>query len=252
MALSDLWTEQQINAVVRRELMDPTGSTVWSWNDVELNMYISDWQNMLQHRFEFSWGSATTAVAAGTQNVETIVTLTAVATDMIRPGNIWWYNTVGIGTGSQPIRLKGRDREELEILMRDWRAAEPGYPQACYQNDDYSIGLYPVPMTSGTLIIEYPRQLTFATNTSPMEIPAWTRYSAVNYCAYRAYSRPGPQNDLNRAERYKAKFIRQGIRMRTMWDSYLPKKAPSIRPGGRYEGDILTVGAHNTLFQTWF
>jgi uncharacterized membrane protein (UPF0136 family) len=38
----------------------------------------------------------------------------------------------------------------------------------------------------------------------------------------------------------------------TAWDQYLPDKAPSLRFATSYEGDILNVGEHNTLFQTWF
>jgi hypothetical protein len=248
MATSDLWTGVQIEAMVRRELMDPTGTTAWSWNTAEIQLYINDWQNLLQDRFEMVWGSSTYIVTGGTSTI----TLTNVASNMLRLGNIWWNG----------YRLAGRDKEEIEILERDWRAAQPGVPEAVYQDDINSVSLWPTPdPTSGTttdgtstntMVFEFPVVTTFNTNTDTMSIPAWTKYSAVNYVCYRAYMRPGPQQDLNRSQRYRAKFVKQGIRIRTMWDQYLPDKPPSLRFGKRYEAGILTVGAHSNLFTTWF
>lgn len=254
MALSDLWTQAQFNALARRELMDPTGTLSWSWNDFELNLYIQDWQNILQDRFEFVWGTATNTVSGtatitngtltNTQYGTSTLQLSAIATNMQRVGNIWWNG----------YRVVGRDKEEIEIMQRDWRAVEPGVPEAAYQDDINSISFWPPPTntTTNTVVFEFPVTLSFATTSSPMQIPAWTKYSCLNYVCYRAYMRPGPQQDLNRAQRYKQKFIKQGIRIRTIWDAYLPDKAPSLRFKTRYEGDILTVGQHNTLFQTWF
>lgn len=252
--LSDLWTQAQIEAAVRRELMDASGTTGWSWSSFEIQQYITDWQNLLQDRFEFVWGSATlTNSGTATMTFGTFTstiygtstfTMTAIATNILRPGRLWWNG----------YRLAGRDKLEIEILERDWRAAQPGVPEAAYQDDINTISVWPMPsaITTDTLVMEYPAIVTFATNTTPMSVPAWTKYSSINYCAYRCYQRPGPQQDLNRAQRYKTKFIKQGIRIRTIWDAYLPDRAPSLRFAGKLEGDILNVGGHNTLFQTWF
>ncbi len=255
MALADLWTQAQINAAVRRELMDPTGATSWSWSDIEINTYIEDWQNILQDRFEFVWGSATitnsgTATMTFGTNTSTVYgtntfTISAIATNILRPGRVWW----------NAFRLAGRDKEELEIMTRDWRGVQPGTPEAVYQDDINTISVWPPPsaVTTDTLVFEYPATVTFGTlTTNPMSIPAWTKYSAMPYVLYRCYSRPGPQQDLARAGRYKAKFIGRGIRIRTIWEQHFPDKAPSLRLGGQYEGDILNIGQHNTLFQTWF
>lgn len=248
MATSDLWTLTQIRSAVRRELMDPTGTANWSWNDVELNIYINDWQNLLQDRFEFAWGTATMLLTGGTSTIN----LSNVSNIMLRLGNIWWNG----------YRLAGRDKEEIEIMERDWRAAQQGVPEAIYQDDVNSVSLWPAPTsTSGTttdgtatnsMDFEFPIVTTFAGDSSAMSIPAWTKYSAVNYVAYRAYMRPGPQQDLSKSQRYRAKFVKQGVRIRTMWDQYLPDKPPSLRFGGKYEGSILNVGAHSSLFTTWF
>jgi len=235
--------------------MDPTGTTGWSWSDIEINSYIEDWQNILQDRFEFVWGSATvtnsgTATVTFGTNTSTIYgtstfTTTAIATNILRPGRAWWNN----------YRLAGRSKEELEILVRDWRGVQPGVPEAIYQDDINTISVWPPPsaLTTDTMVFEYPAIVTFgATNTTLMSIPPWTKYSAIPYVLWRCYSRPGPQQDLARASRYKAKFIARGIRIRTIWDQHFPDKAPSLRLGGQYEGDIVNVGMHNTLFQMWF
>lgn len=242
MPLADLWTQATINVTVRRELMDPTGTTNWSWSDIELTQYIGDWQNLLQDRFEFVWGSSTITNTGGTSTI----LLTNVATNMLRPGNIWWNN----------YRIIGRNKEEMEILVRDWRGVNPNVaqPEICYQDDANSVSFWPPPppTTTNTVVFEYPVVVSFTTNTTPMSIPAWTKYSAVNYIGFRCYSRPGPQQDLQRAARYKSKFIKQGMLYRKIWEQHFPDKAPSLRLGGRYEGDILNAGMHNTLFQTWF
>jgi len=241
MALADLWTQAQLNAAVRRELMDPTGTMGWSWSDKEVNRYLEDWQNLLQDRFEFVWGSATHTTSGGT----TTFTLTNISPIMLRPGRAWWNG----------YRIPGRNKEELEMIQRDWRGVQPGVPEIVYQDDINTLSVWPPPATTttDTLVVEFPQAVTFGTDTTtPMSIPAWTKYSAVNYCAMRAYMRPGPQQDLQKGARYKAKFIKQGIRIRTQWEQYFPDKAPSLRFAGKYEGDILNVGQHNTLFSTWF
>lgn len=253
MALSDLWTAAQLEAAIRRELMDPSGTTAWSWNSAEIQQYISDWQNILQDRFEFVWGSAT-VTSAGTATVThgtatdttqgtSTFTLTAIATNILRAGNAWWDG----------YRLAGRTKDELDTLERDWRMAMAGVPQAIFQDDINTISVWPFPDTgTHTLVLEYPAIVSFPLNSTPMSVPAWTRYSALSYALFRCYQRPGPQQDLARAERYKQRFIRQGQRIRTIWDAHFPDKAPSLRFAGQYEGDILNVGMHSTLFQVWF
>src|ERR1700734_3102069 len=104
MPLSDLWTAAQLEAACRRELMDPTGALDWSWTSAELQYYINDFQTILQDRFEFVWGSATTAIASNTTTDAGggptgpyYIPLTNIATNMLRPGNMW-YATTNTGT----------------------------------------------------------------------------------------------------------------------------------------------------------
>lgn len=233
--LSDLWTRGQILASVRRELMDPSGTLSWSWSDTELRDYIGAWQDYLQEKFEFAWGTATVTTGSST------MTLTAIATDMNRVGNVWWNS----------YRLGGRSKEELDIEQRDWRASNAGSPEVAYQDDIRTVSVWPFPATTGTGVFEYPRTLTFASDSTPMAIPAWTKYSAINYVVMRAYQRPGANQDLAKAQRRGMRFDAQVKRFQTIKEQCLPAHYPSLRPGGRYEGDVLSLGKANTLFQTW-
>lgn len=250
MALSDLWTLDQLTTAVRRELMDPTGGFDWSWTTVELQYYLNDWQTILQDKFEFTWGSATITLTSNTQTNAAgepvgpyTIPLTSISTNMLRPGNLWFQN----------FRLVGRTMEELEVMQRDWREVGGGVPEVAYMQDINNIGFWPPPSVSGTLIAEFPTTLGMAAGTSTMQVPAWTRYSFLDYACWRAWERPGPNQNLTKAQRRKKRLMQKMIRYKTIWENYLPDKAPSFRIGpGEYEGDILNVGRHNTIFQTWF
>lgn len=220
MALSTKWSKAQIRAVLRRELLDPKEK--W-WSDGELDRYIAAWQDRLQEQFEFCWGSATSTTSLST------LTLTDVAADILRLDALYWNDR----------RLVGRSKEELDLLNRNWRNASTGTPKVVYQDDLTTLSLWPPPDTAGTLVVEYPKTLSFATDTSTMQVPAWTRHSAKNYCLYRAYSRFGPNQDQRIAARRKAKWDRQLKKYKTMLANYFPHKYPSLRFGGEYEKDIL-------------
>ena len=222
--------------------MDPTGTLSWSWSNIELQMYVEDWQTILQDKFEFVWGSSTTTIGSNTSSYGPFeFAISTLGTNMLRPGNMWWNN----------IRLVGRTKEELEIMERDWRAVRNGVPEVAYMSDINTIGLWPPPASAGTLIAEYPASLVFATTTSSMQVPAWTKYSFLDYVVWRSMERPGPNQNLTKAQRRKARLMAKLKRYRTIWENYLPDKAPSFRIGGQYEGDILNIGRHNTLFQSW-
>jgi hypothetical protein len=240
MALSDLWSRQTLRAAVRRELNDTAGTLSWSWTDAELNSYLADGQDALQDHFEFAWGTATlNAVSTAT------ITLTNVALDMLRFDKVWWN---GLG-------LTGKEKAEMEIMLRDWRAVNPGNPEVCYQDDSYSVSVWPPPTATSlgtSVVFEYPRRLSFIDDTTAMQIPAWTKYGLVSYACWRAMTRPGANQDLAKAGQYESKFRYQLKWYRTIQDAHLPAKAPSLRMGGRYEGDIINGGMHNNLFTCWF
>jgi hypothetical protein len=200
--------------------MDPNAQ--W-WTDAEINGYIGHWQDRLQDELEFVWGTATVTSSLAT------LTLTDVASDILRLDGIWWNNK----------HLSARSKEELDILDRNWRNANTATPYVSYQDDDTTVSFWPPPSSAGTLIFEYPKDLSFATSTSTMGLPAWSRYSCLNYCAMRAYGRFGPNQDASRAARYKAKFVRQLRRYVTLKANYWPDKYLVLRPAGRYEKEIL-------------
>lgn len=221
MSLSDRWTLAQIRDSARRELLDT--NTRW-FSDSELNASISDWQHNLQDEFEFAWGTATFVTSTST------ISTTDVATDIRRLDAIYWNN----------YRLSPRTKIDLEVLYREWKGAlASGAPSTVYQDDSRNLVLWPPLSTSGTLTFEYPRTLTFASDATQMQIPAWTRYSAVPYVCYRAYLRDGPNNSIEAALRYKTKFARQLQLARTFYTNYFPFHYPSLRPGNKYEYDIL-------------
>lgn len=253
MALSDLWTAEQLESAIRLQLMDPTGTLSWSWTSVELQFYINDWQTLLQDRFEFVWSSATTLIGSNTNTFGPFeFPLVNIATNMLRPGNMWYAttNTAGTTTSSY-FRLVGRTKEELEVMERDWREVAGGSPEVAYMSDINTIGLWPPPSINGTLVTEYPVQLLFSNTSAPMQVPAWTKYSFIDYACWRALERPGPNQNLIKAGRRKKRLELKLKRYRTIWENYLPDKAPSFRLGSTYEGDILNIGRHNTLFTTW-
>lgn len=202
--------------------MDPSGR--W-WSDAELNNYIQKWQDYIQDECELIWGTA--SVAASTQ----CYALTAVADDILRLDAVYWNDR----------RLYYRSQEELDNFDRDWRSAAAGTPAVVWQKDFNEFCLYPEPAVAGTMYLEFPRALTFATDTSTMEVPAWTRYSAKNYCLYRAYLRQGPNHDLNKALRRRNEFLKQVEGYRRFKAACLPKKPLMLRPSGEYEADILNM-----------
>lgn len=257
MALSDLWTVAQFESAVRRELMDPTGALDWSWTSIELQYYINDFQTILQDRFEFVWGSATTAIASNTTTDggggptgPYILPITSIATNMLRPGNMW-YATTNTGTPNW-YRIVGRNREELDMMQRDWREVGTGIPQVAAMLDINTLALWPPPATNGTLISEYPITCLFTnTTTALQQVPAWTRYGFLDYVCWRAWERPGPNQNLTKSMRRRKRVEEKLKRYKTIWENYLPDKGMSFRFAGTYEGDILNIGQHNTLFKTW-
>lgn len=225
MPFSDKWTQAQLLAAGRRTLADPSGRF---WGDSELNNYIDEWQQSLQGQFEFVWGSATTTTTAST------FALATVASDALRLDAVYWNGK----------RLSGRSKQNLDDITREWRtttAVAKRVPEVVYQDDSLTFSLYPPPgtVTAGTMVLEYPIRTTFATTTSTMQIPAWTRYSCKDYIAYKAHLREGPANNPTKALRYKQRYEKGVRRFRTIWDSYFPGKYLRLQPASTYESNII-------------
>lgn len=250
--------------MVRNELADPSGSALTKWSDSELNRYIGDWQDILQNDFEFCWGvttatltqagggsqwnffqwNGTTFNASGSSTSLATVTLANIASNIIRPAMVFFISTAS-GVAS---RLVPRNKLDLEIVQRDWRASQSyNFPTVVYQDDPTVINLWPSPLTAGTLVLEYPVTVALASDTSTIAIPAWTRYTAKHYCAYRALMRFGATQNLSKAARYRKLWERDLLRVSKIWNGYQPDRAEMLRPGGKWAKDILNP--RTTLIQ---
>lgn len=222
MAFSDRWTLSTIRAACQRELGDPNARF---WSTAELDLYIGDWQTELQDKFSFVMDTATQTMV-GSSTI-----LLATLTDIMRVDALYYNNR----------RLPGRTKQDLEEITRNWRSTDNIDPEPVltYQNDSRDIVLWPPVSGTGTVVMEYAKVLGFATNTSTMSVPAWTRYSAIPYVVMRALLREGPANSPNKALYYKKRFERWTKLFRVMWDGYLPIRAPRLQPGMRYEERII-------------
>lgn len=136
-------------------------------------------------------------------------------------------------------RLSGRLLEDLEAEHKEWRQALPDSPRMVVQYDSQSYFIWPTPYYTGTLVQEYPQALSFATDTSTVSLPFWAQFSAKSYVCSKAYSRPGPTNDLKRAMRYKKMFDLRKEQAKVVWDQYNPYRYRKLKPMGHYEVDIL-------------
>lgn len=230
MAFSDRWTLIQLRLSCRLTLADPNARF---WADDELNNYIDEWQQALQDKFEFVWGSSTTTTSLST------FTLATSTPTPLRLDAIYWNG----------IRLAGRSKQELDDVLRTWRQSTGTQltPQVVYQNDSNTFSLWPPPGTgtTGVMVHEYPTTLTFASGTSTMQIPAWTRYSCRDYVAFKAYLREGPANSPTKAMRYHKRWERHMNRFGTIWANYFPGKYLRLKPAASYESRII-LGQSNS------
>lgn len=231
--LSTKPTLATLRASVRRELLDPTGK--W-WSNAELDGYINDWQQSLQSQFEFVWGVSTITTTDTSISLSTFT-----GTPMMRLDAI--YFCAG-GTDTCTSRMAPRTMSDLDTLQRDWRGVtnpEGVLPCVSYQTDANSVAFFPPPNGTSTYQyeFEYPVLCTMTVGTNTMQIPAWTQFSVIPYCLYRAYSRFGPAQDLRKAGRRRRQWDRKLSRIKSTWDAFLPDKAEQLRPGRRWASDIL-------------
>lgn len=224
MPLSDHWTLTQLHTAVRLELMD--SGTRW-WSKAELTDYLNDWQSVVQTELELVWGTA--SVVIGTTTASATITLTTIAPNMLRFHAAYWNG----------LPLVTRTEHELASLDREWRNTTENLPGVVVPLDRGHVALWPPPGTSGTLTLEYPIYTTFTGDNDPMFLPAWTRYSALDFTCWRALMRAGPTNNLNRALRRKKSFDLTMHQYRATRDSMLATYSPTLRPGARYEADTL-------------
>lgn len=234
------WSRSNFKDTIRREVMDT--NTKWV-TDGELNQYLDDWLNDLQQEFEFVWAINTITV--------TLSTLTSTNTNSIIQ---WTLNTSTFTPGMQRLeaiyyagfRLSGRLLQNLEVGDAMWRNYTPDVPRAAIQYpDSQNILLWPVlgsgsAGTNTTLVFEYPCLLSFASDAATSGLPVWTQWCAKPYVCAKIFQRPGPISDPKKAMRYWAQYQRAKLRVRRMWDGYMPERYRQLKPAGHYEWEIQT------------
>lgn len=215
MSLATKPTLAALRTSARNELLDPTGR--W-WSDTELNSYIEGAQAELQRQFEFVWGSSTT-----TTNIPFFAIDDAAS---IRMGRVWWNG----------YQLPIVTTDWLSDHLRAWRYANTSeIPKLAYLWDSGTLGFWPPPSTAGTLVVEYPAALTLSSDTSTLSVPAWTKFAIKDWVGWKAYSRLGPNQDLDRALRRKKRWVMALARFRKNWDAYRAEAAPHLRIGGKHD-----------------
>ncbi len=260
MSLSDKWTLTQLRQAVRTELMDlSTNASLQYWSDTEINRYCQEWQSHLQSMFEFVWQTATatpSSFGAGTNvqwdvfrfdeaqfdQIGSVVSLNTISLPSILPDLLRLdavYFTLG-GTSTAMYRIIPKSVEDLDTIKRDWRTDDVGsQPIAIYQENGQSMGLWPEITNAGTFVFEYPKLLTLSTDTSTMELPAWTRYDVIPYCMYKALIRFGPNQNINRAGLYLQQHEENVKLYRDMWNRYFPKHNETLRPVRKWGGQLI-------------
>ena len=221
MALSTKPQRCDLREMVEREIMDKQGR--W-WSATEVNEWIDDWANTIQDVYELAWATTTATITASST-----VTLTDIASDILRLDAVYMGDR----------RMSYLSKEELERLKRDWRASGTSTaPHTVYQDSFDTISFWPPLTGTATVVFEYPKTLAFATETSTLELPAWTKYSIKSYGGWRAYSRRGPNFDGPRSGRYFAAFQRKLAGFGKTYRAYMPKRSRALRPQSRYERDL--------------
>ncbi len=223
MALSDKPTRAELRTSVQLELMDTAAR--W-WSAAEINGWLDEWLNEVNQRHEVIWGSAT-FTNTGTETV----TLATVAPGMLRLDAVYWDDR----------RLAFTTTDRLELIRRAWRDTITQKPRAIYQPTADTLAFWPAPVagTGFDVVFEYPRDLTFAADTSTLELPAWAKFSAIQWGGHRAYLRRGPNFDGLRSARYKAIFKRQLDQVGKTFRQFMPKRSTALRPATAYEAGIL-------------
>lgn len=235
------WQRTDFKGVIRREVMDT--NTRW-FSENELNQYLDNWLQDLSEEFEFVYAINTLTIGSITTG-SLIINTSTFNPGMLRHEAVY-YNG---------FRLAGRLLQDLEVGDPTWRS-DLGIGTSAGTNtfdtprlavmypDSQNILIWPVPpgphgTFSNIFVFEYPALLSFATDTSTCGLPAWCQWSAKPYVCSRLYMRPGPVNDPKRAQRYAAQYARAKMRVRRIWDSFMPERYRRLIPGQHYEWEIL-------------
>src|SRR5439155_628395 len=122
-------------------LMDPNGR--W-FSTSELNGYLDEWQQRANDWFEFVWNTATTTVAAIGTSTNSVGLLVPAGTasillstfigDALRCDAFYWISNND--TTNKGVRLAARTKQDLDVLIYDWRNVLPADPPLVIYQDD--------------------------------------------------------------------------------------------------------------------
>jgi len=199
---------------IRRQLADATGR--W-WSDAQLIDYLEDWQTDLNNKYEFSVGTATTTMSGAS------VTLPS---DCQR---VLWV--IGSSTNGVPYTIPPTSESVLSRVSSEWRF-EWGYePGAWVQTTDTALEVWPAQLGPTELRIEYTKKFYLPTTTSTIGVPAYCIWHGVAEVMRRAYLALGPNYDLNRSLRWKARASRWDAKISRIQNSrWGATKYPSLKP----------------------
>lgn len=241
---------------------DSSGNGRW-FSKAIIDLTLDQWLQELQQEFEFVWAINTLTIGTITSTATTTVgtntyyspPICVISTATFTPGML--RNEAVYYNG---FRLSGRNLQDLEVGDPVWRGdLGNGLPSPSDTNptvydipraavmypDSQNILIWPCPpppvlgSSSNVFVFEYPALLTFATDTSTSGLPVWTQYSAKSFVCSKLFQRPGPINDSRKSQRYWAQYQRSKLRVRRMWDNFLPDRYRKIQPGQHFEWDVL-------------
>jgi hypothetical protein len=230
MSLYQQWTLAQARGIVQRELMDPNAQ--W-WPTAYLNFEIANWQYELQMKYELAWGTSTVLTTNSTASYD-IIPLGSITPLMERLEAVYW----GTGTSSG-FRLAGRLLEDLERENPMWRSALPDTPREIIQYDSQNAIVWPCFNGTSTYVFEYPLRMGLVNDTDKIGLPIWAQWSLKPYVCWKAFLRPGPTNDLQKALRYMKVFQKEEADLKLVWDNWLPERFRKLEPSDHYDWNII-------------
>lgn len=196
------------------------------WPDTELNQYLDDWVDDINYQFQLISTSTTLTIGSATS------TITKPST-MLRIDKAYWN-----GVQLLPTTVLGMDSQHP-----GWEAetAQPGAKPWQLVNRSKTIStLYPIPGIAGTVVLTGPTDLSMISDSTVCPLPPWMYFSARQFCAYMCYMRAGPNQDVRKSSRYRAKYELTKKFYRKVLDARFASYGPRLKPAGTYEGAIIT------------
>jgi hypothetical protein len=196
----------------RTQLADPSGR--W-WTDEQLIGYIQDWQDELNNHFEW---------------VHTTYTLTATGSSVTLPSG-----ERVVYVRQEGVHLPITDEGVLREVDPSWREKTSEYASAYVQYTPLELVPYPSLTAKRVWEIEQVTLPTLTTLTSTITVPAWVKWSCVPYVCMRAYTIVGPNHDLQKVARYKAKMKKWEQIFASVANKMWGTRYPRLKMGGYWE-----------------